>query len=369
MRLLPLILLMLTGTLLASEPSYPLWDGHESIADYAKRVNLPPTKTLDLDNGVKLELVLIPAGRFIMGTPEPAPVDEDGFNKKIVTGQVLLAFSGTILLVYLAIVVIQSIRQRRRPQFSLARLLTMVAAAGGCVLSSLHWRQSAQKLKAAQMEYAVTKARFDSADQAEKPACTVTLSMPFYMGKFAVTQEQYQQITGATPSLFKGKDNPVEWVTWDDAQKFCSALTKATKLEVRLPTEAEWEYACRAGTTTNYYSGDQEADLARIAWYVKNSGNTTHPVGQKEPNAFGLYDMCGNVWQWCQDWFAEDYYRRSESESPQGPAQGEVRMCRGGSWDYSKPWYLRSAYRGGREQGTHSYVIGFRVVATVSRAQ
>src|SRR5476649_1178005 len=126
MRLLTLIIIMLAGSLVAAEPTaYPFWDGSESVADYAKRVNLSPTKTLDLGNGIKMELVLIPAGKFMMGTPEPVQVDEESFHKKIVTGQVLLAVSAIALLVTLIVVVFGAVRQRRRPQLSLRLLLLM----------------------------------------------------------------------------------------------------------------------------------------------------------------------------------------------------------------------------------------------------
>src|SRR4051812_32156489 len=125
MYVLPLIFFMLAGSLIASEQTCLLWDGHESVAEYANRVNLPPTKTLDLGNGIKMELVLIPAGKFIMGTPEPAPVDEEGFHKKIVTGQALLAVSGVALLVMLTVITIVAIRKRQRPEYSLLWLLAM----------------------------------------------------------------------------------------------------------------------------------------------------------------------------------------------------------------------------------------------------
>jgi len=346
----------------AGEPGkYPLWDGQETIVQYAQRANLPPTKTLDLGNGVTLETVLIPAGEFVMGTPEPEPVDEEGFNKKVVVGQALLAAGGGVLLVLVGTVVVRAIRRRRRPQYSLARFLAMIVAAGGCVLSGMHWRQSVQTLAAAKADYAAAKARYDSASPDEKPAHPVTLTQPFYMGKYDVTQEQYQQVTGTNPSGFKGKNNPVEMVSWDDAQAFCKRLTEQTKQAVRLPTEAEWEYACRAGTTSTYHSGDTEADLARVGWYYANSTNTTHPVGQKEPNAFGLYDMHGNVWQWCQDWYGENYYGKSEAENPQGPAQGAYRVLRGGSW-YRHPLFCRSANRYRYYPVNRYIIIGFRVV-------
>ena len=366
------MLLLVTPFVLATDAPAPLWDGNESVADYAKRVNLPPTKTLDLGNGMKLELVLIPAGKFLMGTRGPMSVDEDGFQKKIVTGQALLAASAGFLLVMLAFVVIRAIQHKRRPQLSLGLLLLVTVAAGGCVLSGLHWRHSVQTLEKANAEYAQVMAIYYAAHPDEKslhPAHLVTLTQPFYMGKYAVTQEQYQAVTGIPPSCFIGKtspstflnkDNPVDTVSWEDAQVFCKTLSRQMNQAVRLPTEAEWEYACRAGTKTTYHSGDSEADLARVAWYGANSKGTTHPVGQKEANNFGLYDMHGNVWQWCQNWYGE--YGKSEAENPQGPAQGDLRMLRGGAWNYNCQC-CRSATR----MDYHPVIkgtdyIGFRVV-------
>ena len=136
---------------------------------------------------------------------------------------------------------------------------------------------------------------------------------------------------GSNPGKFKGKDNPVEWVSWDDAQAFCKKLSEQTKQSIRLPTEAEWEYSCRAGTKTTYHSGDSDKDLDRVAWYEVNSKRTIHPVGQKEPNTFGLYDMHGNVWQWCEDLWDEKYYSKSPTENPQSRDRGYFRSVRGGS--------------------------------------
>ena len=352
-----IMLMFITPFVLAADAPAPLWDNHESVAEYAQRVNLPPTKTLDLGNGVKLELVLIPAGKFIMGTPEPTPVDEEGFKQKIVTGQVLLAASAVALLVMLTVVIIRAVRNKRRPQLSLGLLLLVTVAAGGCLLSGLHWHHSVQMLEKANAEYAGAKARYTEANSnKEKPSHPVTLTKPFYMGKFPVTQEHYQAVTGQNPSNFKGKDKPVEMVSWDDAQAFCKKLTEQTKQTVRLPTEAEWEYSCRAATTTKYHSGDTEADLARVAWYAANSKDTTHSVGQKEANTFGLYDMHGNVWQWCQ----EDYYGKSESEISQGPEQSACRLFRGGSW-FDARMYCGSAYRSGSSPGVRDFHVGFRV--------
>ena len=339
MRLSPLFLLALTGSLLAGEASYPLWDGSESVADYAKRVNLPPTQTLDLGNNVKLELVLIPAGKFNMGTSEP---------EKPAVGQAMVGMSGGVLLLLVLIVLIRARLRRRRPQFSLASLLVLTLVASVGVWGGVRWNEALKHPD-----------RFIC----EHPTHAVTLTRPFYMGKYDVTQQQYEELTGLTPSTFKGKDKPVDTVSWDDAHVFCKKLTDQTGQNVRLPTEAEWEYACQAGSATTCNSGDNEAGLDKIAWYSANGNNTTHPVGQKNANNFGLYDLIGNLFQWCEDWYGEDYYGKSEAENPQGPAQGYDRVMRGGSWD-AGPLYCRPAYRGWNRPGYRRNGIGFRIVVT-----
>ena len=184
----------------------------------------------------------------------------------------------------------------------------------------------------------------------EKPLHDVTITKPFYMGVYEVTQAQWMAIMGDNPSYLKGNDLPVESVTWDDAQKFAAKLkTKlAQSLRCRLPTEAEWEYACRAGSKTAYCFGDDETSLAEYAWYQANSGNKPHPVGQKKPNAWGLYDMHGNIWEWCEDWHADGFYAESPREDPKGPSSGRDRVMRGGSWSdnanearsANRSWYL-----------------------------
>ena len=172
-------------------------------------------------------------------------------------------------------------------------------------------------------------------DDDEKPVHKVTITRPFYIGKYEVTQEQWQAVMGTNPSSFKGPRNPVENVSWNGCRDFLTKLReKAPGRSFRLPTEAEWEYACRAGSTTKFHFGDDEGALSEYAWYTGNSGSKTHPVGTKKPNAFGLYDMHGNVQEWCQDWHAKDYYLLSPSEDPQGPATVGSRVLRGGSWSY-----------------------------------
>src|SRR5262245_37907136 len=174
----------------------------------------------------------------------------------------------------------------------------------------------------------------DADRQDEKPLHQVTISKPFYLGKYEVTQAQWQEVMGTNPSHFKGDPNrPVERVSWKMVQEFISKLnTREGHTLYRLPTEAEWEYAARAGSTTKYHFGDDDALLEQYAWYSKNDKGTTHPVGQLKPNAWGLYDMMGNVWEWVQDWRGP--YAAGQQVDPQGPATGNARGYRGGGWGY-----------------------------------
>ncbi|MBN2289438.1 MAG: formylglycine-generating enzyme family protein [Candidatus Glassbacteria bacterium] len=183
-----------------------------------------------------------------------------------------------------------------------------------------------------------------------RPLQTVSISA-FQLGKYEITQSQYEALTDTNPSHFAGNpDYPVERVGWYEAALYCNLLSEAAGLEqcydtttwscdfsrngFRLPTEAEWVYACRAGTTTKYYTGDTESDLARAAWYSENSLSGTHPGGQREPNAFGLYDMFGNVAEWCNDWFDMFYYQTSPAQDPTGIETPNIpgKVIMGGSW-------------------------------------
>jgi len=162
----------------------------------------------------------------------------------------------------------------------------------------------------------------------------VTISTPFYIAVTPVTQKQWIAVMNKNPSEFKGKDNPVECVSWDDAKEFIKKINNMENISAyRLPTEAEWEYACRAGTTTKYCFGNETDKLKDYAWYNENSDKMTQPVKQKKPNSWGLYDMHGNVWEWCEDWFGE--YSSKHVTDPKGPDVGSDRVVRGGSWSYS----------------------------------
>jgi len=251
---------------------------------------LAKTLTLDLEKGVSMKLILIPSGKFLMGSPD----DEKG------------------------------------------------------------------------------------RDPREGPQREVTISKPFYMGVYEVTQEQYVAVMGANPSEFKSRGGAVEKVLWNDAVEFCkrlSAKTAKTGKTVRLPTEAEWEYACRAGTKTRFSFGDDDADLHKYGNYADRTCSDPHqgkkdvdhsdghdrtaPVGSFKPNAFELYDMHGNVWEWCNDRFV-DSYANAETVDPTGPDSGNSRVLRGGSWNIS-PASCRSAYRHGIAPDRRASGVGFRV--------
>ena len=192
----------------------------------------------------------------------------------------------------------------------------------------------------------------------------VTLSKGFWLGKYEVTQAQYEAVMGTNPSYFKGSDLPVECVTWHNATNFCAKLNAQEKAagrlpsgyEYTLPTEAQWEYACRAGTTGDYNVNG--ATLSDLGWYADNSNSKTHPVGQKKPNAWGLYDMHGNVWEWCLDWYGD--YPSSAVTDPKGPSSGSDRVIRGGGWSGNAN-RCRSAYRNLNYPGFGYGHIGFRV--------
>jgi formylglycine-generating enzyme required for sulfatase activity len=190
----------------------------------------------------------------------------------------------------------------------------------------------------------------------------VTISRPFYLQTTEVTQDQWVAVMGKNPSWFKGRgDRPVENVSYQQAREFIDRLNRREKTtRYRLPTEAEWEFACRAGTTTVYSCGDSPGCLSGCAWCSSNSGGKTHPVGKKPPNRWGLFDMHGNVWEWCSDRYNEDYYKKSPPSDPKGPAMGGDRVFRGGAWA-GGPSQLRSARRNDGGPSCRLSYLGFRV--------
>ena len=219
--------------------------------------------------------------------------------------------------------------------------------------------------------------RFLMGDEAEIDATPheVVLS-PFYVDKNLVTQAEYERVMGENPSRWKTGNNPVEQVRWSDAVRYCNKRSELEGLEscydleswqcnfaangYRLPTEAEWEYACRAGTKTAYYFGNSPSELSEHAWFEDNSGGRPHPVGGKLPNAWGLYDMHGNVWQWCNDFYQVDYYEQSPEKDPRGPKSGETKVVRGGAWKFSAD-SCRCGYRYNENPGYADVCFGYDI--------
>jgi formylglycine-generating enzyme required for sulfatase activity len=204
----------------------------------------------------------------------------------------------------------------------------------------------------------------------------------FWMDRYEMTQANFAKLVPINGSHFKGPDRPVEMISWDDAVIYCNKRSREEGLDpcydedsgacnfaangYRLPTEAEWEYACRAGTTTDYNFGPDQRQLSQYAWFAGNANKQTHPVGQKKPNAWGLYDMHGNVAEWCNDVYTKDYYKEGPARSPRGPQDGPRRVLRGGAWN-SAADTCRSACRVGERPGSQDAcfardAIGFRCV-------
>jgi len=203
-------------------------------------------------------------------------------------------------------------------------------------------------------------------DPDENPRHEVTLSNGFWIGKFEITQNQYRAIKRRNPSHFQGGDNPVEKVSWNDAIAYCERLTKRHQMEIpagytfRLPTEAEWEYACRAGTTSKFSFGNNDSELGDYGWFLDTSNFETHPGGRKNPNPWGLYDMHGNVWEWCMDPYLDSYVDRNPSGRSAEDAFSE-RVFRGGGWSYLSE-DCRSANRDWGKPSLKNSDLGFRIV-------
>jgi formylglycine-generating enzyme required for sulfatase activity len=251
-----------------------------AVQPAAQKGNSPEKNlTLDLGGGLKLEMVLIPAGEFMMGAPE-------------------------------------SDRQ---------------------------------------------------AEYNEKPQHRVRITKPFYLGKYKVTQDQWEAIMGDNRSAFRGPKYPVNGVSCDDCQKFITKLNDKFRSrggKYCLPTEAQWEYACRAGSTTQWCCGNDASKLSEYAWYEGNDEYAIHPVGLKKPNAWGLYDMHGDLWEWCSDTYDRRYYAVSPTDDPAGPSFPGQRVLRGGSW-YIGPNYARSSRRSWLGPTVGSFLHGFRLAMSL----
>lgn len=216
-------------------------------------------------------------------------------------------------------------------------------------------------IKGGTFQMGCTNDQASACEDDEKPAHSITVS-DFYMSKYEVTQKQWREVMGSTPSYFMGcNECPVENVSWNDIQEFLMRLNGKTGNRYRLPTEAEWEFAARGGLLSQGYKYAGSDNLEEVGWHDNNAGNKTHPVGQKKPNELGLYDMSGNVWEWCQDWYGG--YSSAPATNPKGPAAGSYRVVHGGSW-YSFAQYCRVALRNYDSPGNRFNDLGFRLART-----
>ena len=194
----------------------------------------------------------------------------------------------------------------------------------------------------------------------EKPIHSVILTNDYYIGETEVTQELWTAVMGDNPSNIKGEKNPVEKVSWNDCQVFIKKLNALTGKNFRLPTEAEWEYAARGGKYSKGYTYAGSNNIEDVTWYYNNSSSKTHPVAQKQPNELGIYDMSGNVVEWCADWYGSDYYSKSPAANPTGPVSGSFRVARGGCWKiYAEG--CRSASRYGDTPSSSYRILGLRL--------
>lgn len=200
----------------------------------------------------------------------------------------------------------------------------------------------------------------EEGDGDETPRHKVTITKAFYIGKYEVTQEQWEKIMGENPSELKGEKNPVDTVSWKDCIKFTERLGEITGKKLSLPTEAQWEYSCRAVTTTKWFFGSDENVADQYGWIESNSQGTTHLVGMQKPNAWGIYDMYGNLQEWCMDWY-QNPYSLGDAVDPLGPEVGDSHVVRGGGWgDF--PDNARSAYRNANGENVGNNGTGFRCV-------
>ena len=205
----------------------------------------------------------------------------------------------------------------------------------------------------------VTSEQGSDAYDDEKPAHQVTLSS-YYIGKTEVTQELWQAVMGSNPSKFSGTNLPVEKVSWEDCQSFVIKLNELTGKNFRLPTEAEWEYAARGGNKSNGFKFSGGNNIAEVAWYSENGNKISHPVATKAPNELGIYDMSGNVWEWCSDWYSSSYYTSSSQTNPTGPNSGSYRVYRGGSWS-GNDRYCRVSHRDSNYPSYRFNYVGLRL--------
>jgi len=328
---------------------YPLWKEEENVRDYAARTGVSAEFDLELPDGKKIEMVLIPAGRFIMGIPKPVspPIS-------LSYGLIVSAIGLAVIIAVLGRIMWMAIARKTRPQFSLRLFILIIFALSG-LTGGIVQDYLLRKLIA---RFEAEEIRYDNSLEEERVAHAVTISTSFYLSRYEITEEQFL----LDPSEFKRSHLPVTKISWHEAVAFCERLKGLVKLDVRLPTEAEWEFACRAGTTTEYHCGDQSTALNLCGWYGKNSSDKVQLVGKKEMNRFGLYDMHGNVSEWCADWYIE--YGSDSVVDPTGPKTGSEKIIRGGSV-IAPSVGCKSYSRSTGDPTVFSDFLGFRIAVSV----
>ncbi len=312
----------------------------------ANRDSLDCELKVSLPEGQQLVFRLIPSVKFTMGSPM---VVQPAVRSEVWLSSVVISFAVLCFLIYRLF--------KNRFRYSLRQLLLVTFLSGGC-LGSLF---SFLKARAEWSDYRA--ATFYPFYDHESPH-EVFITRPFYVGETEVTQEQYSAVMYENPSHFKGASRPVDRVSYQDAVRFCERVSEVSGLVCRLPTEAEWEWAAGGGGQTLFVSGNQEKDLDFVSWYSGNSAGATHPVKRKMSNRFGLYDVHGNVAEWCSDYYDIAYYGNSEYVDPKGARSGATRVVRGGGWN-DRPYFQRISMRGAATPNVRSSAIGFRVVVNV----
>ena len=247
--------------------------------------------------------------------------------------------------------------ESRQPSFSSEKTTVNGEPAERFTVNSVTFTMVA--VKGGTFQMGATAEQGNDAESDEKPAHSVTLSN-YYIGQTEVTQALWQAVMGSNPSNWKGDNLPVEKVSWDDCQQFITKLNQLTGRKFRLPTEAEWEYAARGGNKSRGYKYAGSNDIGSVAWYEGNSGSKTHPVGQKQANELGIYDMAGNVYELCQDWYDSGYYGKSPSTNPCNNTSASYRVDRGGSW-YNYASFCRVSNRHYYYPDLRNYYLGLRL--------
>lgn len=325
-------------------------------------LRVPVEKLINLGNEVFIEFVLVPNGRFCMGTPSPIePNWEDfrssiRFNRAVTISVVVFVFSIFFLWLW------RVFRLKTKMQISLKNLIIFLIIINIASVSGVKWWKWNNNFNKAKVEFEIAQTRFKNSENWEKPAHWVIIGSPFYFGKYEISQEQYSVVMGNNPGLPKNPQFPVNGVSWEDAVNFCKKASDKAGVKLRLPTEAEWEFACRGGSLTQFFFGDSTENLNRVAWFSENA-KSIQKVGLKEKNPFGLFDIHGNVWEWCNDSFIA-YSLNIEGNMDGRSHPYSERVLRGGSWG-SSGLSCRSACRDKATPMGSSRIWGFRLVLCI----